>query len=149
MDNPSLIITPVDNQALIQAARNLPNVGVTKIYNNFVYLAIDDGYIHALSPLLNDKNIEKPDYFSDGIGTHISIIYPDEMNNPQIELERQISFQVVELLKAETIDAIYYVLRVNSPELIQIRKMNKLGEKLNLNGYIIDLHTTIGKKSKD
>ncbi len=149
MDNPSLIITPVDNQALIQAARKLPNVGVTKIYNNFVYLAIDDRYIHALSPLLNDNNIEKPDYFSDGIGTHISIIYPDEMNDPQLELERQISFQVVELLKAETIDAIYYVLRVNSPELIQIRKMNKLGEKLNLNGYIIDLHTTIGKKSKD
>ena len=148
MDNPSLIITPIDNQPLIKVARNLPNIGVIKNYNDFVYLAIDDGYIHSLFPLLNDKEVEKPDYFSIGIGTHISVIYPDEMKNPQIELDRQIDFQIVELLKAETIDAIYYVLRVSSPELIQIRKMNNLGEKLNLNGYIIDLHTTIGKKSK-
>ena len=140
-----LKIVRLENAKLLEHAMRLPQKGTIKLTReNLLYLDIDDGFIHQLCPLLTGRNIRKPDYFSMGIGSHISIIYPNEFDSPIFQLGLKVSFRVIEFFRAETEDRIYYALTVGSQALSQIRSMNRLDNKLNLNGYIVDMHTTIG-----
>lgn len=140
-----LNITSFRNKKLLEHAKTLSHQGCIKLSpEKLLYLDIDDRYIHDLCPMLDDPNIEKPDYFSMGIGSHISVIYPNEFHQSIFKVGMNTTFEINNLFRAETNEKIYFALTVNSPELLKIREMNQLDKKLNLNGYIVDMHTTIG-----
>ncbi len=149
MSKNKLTISAIPNPELIDAAKSLPNQGILKISEErLVYLDIDDNYIHHLFPFIEYPCVTKPDYFSTGIGAHISVIYPNECNYALIERDVMFRFEVHHLFMAKTVDAIYFALTVKAPELLQIRRKNNLSNKLNLNGYNVDMHITIGKVEK-
>ena len=149
MDKNEIIVTSIENKKLLDIARALPKYGRLKVHEKqLVYLDIDNRFINELCPLIEHEKVEKPDYFSMGIGAHISIIYPNETMKPIFESNQIIHFQIANLFKAETSQAIYYGLVMESPDLIKIRKANNLSEQMNFNGYIIDIHATIGKIKK-
>jgi hypothetical protein len=116
--------------------------------NNLVYLDIDDAYVHQLFPLLADKQIQKPDYFGkNSAGAHITVIYPEE--NKQIaneDLGQQHSFLIKDTVTAQIGPKTYYVLLVESPSLLQIRRKYGLSDSLCFKGYAIGFHITIGVK---
>lgn len=146
MKEKNLFITPMSNHALIEKAKTFSKQGALKISDErLVYLDIDDNYIHQLFPLIGYVGVRKPDYFSMGIGAHISVIYPNEHKTDIHETENTYQFEVISLFKAQTEDALYFALKVKSPELLQLRNQYQLGPQLSLNGYTIDLHITIGK----
>lgn len=149
MHENNMIVSQIINEPLITLAKQLPNEGKLTLSNDqLLYLDIDDRFIHELYQLIAEDNINKPDYFTIGIGAHISIIYPNELTAPRYELQKKYRFHIDSLFRAETHQAIYYALTIHSPELMQIRYDNNLASKLNLNGYIVDMHSTIGKITK-
>lgn len=134
--------------SLIEKARALNQSGTLVTTNeNYSYLNIDDSYIHDLFPFLQIDNVQKPDYFGEsGMGAHISVIYPEE-NNPidAAELDKKHSFQIKELVIAELGLKKYYILLIESPSLLEIRRQCGLSDKLHFKDYLIDFHITIGK----
>lgn len=71
--------------------RYLPHHGTLKRSGSFVYVDLDDAYIHGLVPLIDEKGFEEPPYFAwceravavgrhvVGVGAHITAIYPEEI----------------------------------------------------------------------
>lgn len=45
----------------------------------YLYLKVNNNYVHILYNALNRSDIYKPQHF-DKIGAHISVIYPEEKN---------------------------------------------------------------------
>ncbi|STX29286.1 Uncharacterised protein [Legionella beliardensis] len=115
--------------------------------NNLVYLDIDNNYIHHLYPLLGLPQVVLPNYFNqDGIGAHISVIYPEELHSVSVqELGNTYQFSIQELVSAQFEHKIYYVLLVKSAELLELRRRYHFKDYLNFKGYKIDFHITIGK----
>jgi hypothetical protein len=141
-----ITVAQIDNSILLDRAHSFSKKGTLKsIDGEYVYLNIEDRYINELFPLLKDKKATLPKYFSMGIGAHISVIYPEEKSYPIFTPGQVIEFQIQDLFKAQTKQAIYYVLMVTAPELINIRHQNNLSNQLNFNGLMIDTHITIGK----
>lgn len=144
-----LPIKKLDNDKLISAASKLASVGYLAVTeHNLVYLNIDDEYIHQLFPLLEGKKIEKPDYFGENlIGAHVSTIYPEEnkliMNEDLGEKHR---FKVKGAYTAKLDTKKYYVITVDSPSLVQLRKKYELPQLLCFKNYLIEFHITIGIK---
>lgn len=134
---------------MIDVSQHLSLKGSTKISNNnLFYLDIDDAYIHQLFPFLKDDHIKKPDYFGEkSAGAHITIIYPEEDKKINKEdLVQEHSFLVKNIVTAEIGQKKYYVLLVESPSLLQLRRKYKLPDLLCFKGYAIDFHITIGVK---
>lgn len=152
---------------LINTASHLPLRGILAISaNNLVYLDIDDAYIHQLFPLLQkqpvlqNQQIKKPDYFGEtSAGAHITVIYPEEYQrknknqnkngkeNIKIhkkELNQTHHFVINEIVTAEIGLKTYYVLLIESPSLLQLRRKYNLPDQLCFKGYAIGLHITIG-----
>lgn len=141
-----ITITQIKNEKLIEAAKLLPSHGNIKLSpGKLLYLDIDDRFIHDLHPLIDQQNVKKPDYFSMGIGAHISIIYPNEENQLSFIENQSFEFKIGHFFKARTYFSTYFVLTVFSPELIKIRYAHDLEKRLNLNGFIVPMHITIGK----
>ena len=142
---PSII--KLNNKQLIHKASHLPSSGtLTKSANNLIYLKINDAYIHHLFPLLQEKQIKKPNYFGKGLaGAHISVIYPEEaiIEFDKKDLGKQYQFKTNELIIAQINLKKYYVLLVECPELLQLRNKYGLPNQLNFKNYWIDLHITI------
>lgn len=140
-------ITKLNNPDLIKAASHLTTFGKLAISaNNLVYLDIDDAYIHQLFPLLNNQQIQRPDYFNKGsIGAHVSVIYPEE-KTPVMEkyLNKEYHFKIRELAVAEINLKNYYALLLEAPMLVQLRANHGLPDKLNFKNNWIDFHITIG-----
>jgi len=131
--------------------RQLPHCGVLKNSEGFVYVNVDDEYVHKLVSFIKDEGFEEPPYFGDAglVGAHITVIYPDEVKKYGIkeiqECGKTINFtpkkcQVVRPPKWEKIDQVYFVV-VEAPELDQIR------EKYGLPKREYDFHITIGVKA--
>lgn len=134
---------------IINAAQHLLSKGNTqKTENNFFYLKINDDYIHQLFPLLEDERIKKPDYFGEkSVGAHITIIYPEENKNINAhDLQQEHNFFVKDIVTAEIGKKIYYVLLIESPSLLALRKKYNLSNLLSFKGYSIGFHITIGVK---
>jgi len=137
----------LDIQELINAASYLPSHGKLAISdNNLVYLDIDDAYIHQLFPLLQNQQIKKPDYFGEkSAGAHITVIYPEEnkiINDDDLNWEH--SFVVKDIVTAEIGLKTYYVILVDSPSLLKLRRRYGLSDMLSFKGYSIGFHITIG-----
>lgn len=153
MNKNEIIFTPIQNKSLMAAASLLPTSGILKkSYDaQYVYLEVDDRFIYTLCPLIEqEESVEEPDYFSIGIGAHISVIYPNEILDPvfDFDLDKIFQFKIENFFRAESNEAVYFALTVSSPELMRIRETNQLGKKLNLNGFMLDMHITIGKIDK-
>lgn len=132
------------------AKKHLPGEGILKSTQNFVYVDIDDAYIHDLISFLKEDGFEEPKYFgtSDLVGAHITVIYPDEIKEYGAkgiaECGEKIPFAPKECKIAhppqwEDNESVYFIV-IDAPELDQIR------EKYGLPFRAHDFHITIGVK---
>jgi len=89
-----------------------------------------------------------PDYFGEGsVGAHITVIYPEEGKEVnQDNLGEEHDFLIKALAAAEIGQKTYYVLFVDSPTLLQLRRKHNLPDLLRFKGYSIEFHITIGVK---
>lgn len=148
MDEPDVTRTKLNLPEILKIALQLPKTGVIVTSSEmFTYLNIDDAYITQLTPMLQDKfpNVSMPEYFGlTPVGAHISVMYPNE-NTPlrKEDIGKKFSFTISDLVRAEINSKHYYVLLVNSPDLLELRHKYGLPNQLNLNGATIDLHITI------
>ena len=142
-------IIKLDIPELIRAGLHLASNGKLALSDkNFLYLDIDDEYIHQLFPLLQNQQAKKPDYFGEkSVGAHVTVIYPKEnkiINRNDLDQEHH--FIIEEIVTAELGEKIYYILLVDSPSLLQLRRRYNLSDKLSFKGYSIGFHITIGVK---
>lgn len=140
-------ITPLKMPRIIKTAGYLSSQGNTELTeNNLFCLKIEDNFIHQLFPLIQDNHVKKPNYFGErSIGAHITIIYPEE--NKKIDkndIKKEHSFFVKDFVTAEIGEKIYYVLLIDSPSLLKLRKKYHLPDLLSFKGYSIPFHITIG-----
>lgn len=140
------IIIPLKIPAILSELKDLSNRGKLAVSDEIVFLDIDDEYIHRLFPLLKKLNVQKPDYFGEGlIGAHITVIYPEE--NVQIdrnEMGKEHHFSIKGVFSADINLKRYYVLMIKAPTLLELRRRYGLGDKLLFKDYLIDFHITIG-----
>ncbi len=123
------IITKLHVPAIINAASHLKQKGqLAMSKNNLLYLDIDDTYIHKLFPLLHDYQVKMPDYFGEkSVGAHITAIYPEEgrdINKEDLSIEH--NFSIKNLVFTEIGPKTYYILLVDSPSLLQLRRKYSL-----------------------
>lgn len=136
-------------QEVVDYARiNLPLEGtlVTK-ENGFIYVKVDDEYIHTLFPMLRleAEGFKEPPYFrsAEATGAHISVIYEDENVIPE-EIGQKFSFELDQIVIVQASrTAQYAVLQVTSPELEMLRQKYGLSPKLH--GH--EFHISIAKKT--
>lgn len=145
--NEKIMITNALSIPLIKKARLLNNHGRIMKDNDYFFLKIDDDFIHKLYPELTSyENIQKPDYFADPqkIGAHISIIYPEEKTLLHSENLGGIhTFQIKDLCKTILDLKEYYVLRVDSPSLDDLRIRHNLPLQPKYKDQIFGFHITI------
>lgn len=129
---------------------HLSHSGVLKNANGFVYVDLEDEYIHELVLFIRGDGFEEPPYFEDSdlVGAHITVAYPDEMKKYNVKTMQEygepIGFtpkgcQRVHPPRWEGVDEIYLVV-VQAPELDLLR------EKYGLPKREYDFHITIGVK---
>ena len=146
-----LVFTAMRIPGLSEILISLPTEGnVKQTFNNFLYLDIDDRYIHEIFSLLKQSKLQKPDYFSietNVIGAHISIIYPDELIEVKTNfIGKRYDFTIDGLFFTEIFNTRYFALKVQAPGLLAIRQQYALPEKLKIYDYYIDFHITVAKK---
>lgn len=135
------------NSSILKEAEKLPKTGILKQRKNYVYLALDNQYIHSLYPIIEnfDNKSQKPPYFrkDDPIGAHVSVMYEEETANLNIEeVNRSFNFTLNKLKLVESKGKSYYVLEIESPELEKLRL--KYGLTKLLNGF--KFHITVAIK---
>lgn len=137
---------PSSAAVLNYVEEHLSCCGILRSSSGFVYVKLDDSFIHKLIPFIQDEGFEEPPYFGDPalVGAHITVIYPSELNQEVEECGEEITFvprecQVVRPLRWEGINEVY-ILVVDAPELDKIRK------KYGLEKQTYDFHVTIGVK---
>ncbi len=122
---------------------------LTQANEGYLYLKIDDHFITSLFPLLNTKQKQLPPYFSDpyNIGAHISVIYQDELSTPfeVNELGSLYLFNILGLYSAQIDTNLFFILLVESNELVTIRKKYGFSDTPVYHGIAVDWHITIAK----
>jgi len=144
-----LILTPIDQPELITAA--IQDISLQGILNQtkagYVYLKVDDRFIHTLFPLLQTTQKKLPPYFEKpyNIGAHISVIYKEEIKNlqPIAEIGSTFHFNILELCEIKMNEKIFFALIIEAHELITIRKKYGFSEKPVYHGIPVDYHITI------
>jgi len=128
---------PLSQSKVLEFADTQLHSGPLKRSNDFLYVDVDDAWIHAVAPLIKEEGFTKPPYFgNDLVGAHISVAFPAEINNGQeiIECGTKIDFiprgcAIVRLNKPSThlpnVTEVY-VLIVDAPTLDQIREQYQL-----------------------
>lgn len=147
-----------DNFKLLSQSQKLPAHGVYQFDANssYCYLKIDDDYIYKLFPLLQEKNLQIPNYFSEknNTGAHITIVYPNEFGSHCIKqdiqdkkISGQAIFTVTGLIKATVANKTFFALTISSCDLEQIRKEYDLPSLLHYKGIHVPFHITIAVTS--
>jgi hypothetical protein len=143
----------VFNPALLDyMEKNMPQRGVIKTTRTFVFVDVDDDYIHKLITFIQEEGFQEPPYFGNPYdeGAHISIIYNDEKAEFGVgdidECGQVVHFipkacHIVYPVQWKAVDAVY-CLEVEVPELDRIR------EKYGLPPKKYPFHITIGVKYK-
>lgn len=143
----STITTALTWEEVVEYAQEtLPQEGVLIVQDDgFVYVDVDDDYIHALFPLLGleEEGFDEPPYFrnSSSPGAHISVFYVDERIEPE-EVGQTFHFELREIVVISAGKANYAILQVYSPELEELRA--KYGLKPKLQGH--EFHISLAKK---
>lgn len=119
----------------------------------FVYVDIEDAYIHALIPFIKEEGFEEPPYFNaPGMhGAHISVIYAEEAKKYHVpkltEVGMDIPFKITGCKDFRFPEGHNwekaYVLLVDAPKLAIIRK--KYGLPPSKYGF----HITVGIKERE
>lgn len=115
--------------------------------NGFVYLHIDDAFIHDLIKFIEPDGFIEPPYFGKPglIGAHISVFYADEPRTGLIEeIGQTFSFspaqcKIIQPPNWPEVEGVY-IIEVDSPELDAIRQKYGLGPRE------LGFHITIGIK---
>jgi hypothetical protein len=146
-----LLSTALDNQRLIEHARTINSAGILVQSGSYVFLNIDNAYIHELFDLLDPAyDAQKPDYFSSekSAGAHITVFYNEEdvQFDPK-EVGKCHTFSVIDLHKVTLNNKEYFVLMISSPSLRELRIKHNLTDKPRYKGYSIDFHITIAVKA--
>jgi hypothetical protein len=135
------------SEVIEYAQSHFPQVGVlVQKADGYVYLKVDDNYIHKLFPMLGleEEGYTEPPYFrsKEAPGAHISVIYEAEEVSP-VEVGKTYSFTLkdIVIVKADW-DTYYAVIQVSAPELEALR--TKYGLKPKLQGH--EFHISIAKK---
>lgn len=129
------------------ARENLPLEGQLVVKSDgFVYLKVDDAYIHDLFPMLRieEEGYSEPPYFrtSDAPGAHISVFYVNEHVMPE-EIGQTFHFDLNQIVIVKpSHETSYAVLQVHSPELEHLREKYGLSPKL----FCHDYHISLAKK---
>jgi hypothetical protein len=99
---------------------------------------------------LENERIKKPDYFGEkSVGAHITIVYPEENINIHVhDLQQEHTFFVKNIVATEIDQKAYYVLLIDSPSLLQLRRKYNLPDLLCFKGYSVRFHVTIGVKDE-
>lgn len=145
---PSLIEKSLSFEEIAKLAKEtLPQEGVlVRKSDGYVYLKVDDRYIHDLFPLLGveGSGFTKAPYFrsKQAPGAHISVFYKNEMIDPD-EVGKVFHFTVRNVAVVENRQAQYIVLQVESKELEELRV--RYGLKPLLHGHAY--HITIAKQN--
>jgi hypothetical protein len=132
--------------------RSLTTTGVLKQESNgFVYLKIEDAFIHNLVPYIAKQGFESPPYFGPGmIGAHITVINAEEFQSHGLthieECEQAFDFvplscQVVYPPHWPGVEAAYIVV-IDAPSINQLR------QKYGLTPTQFQPHITLGIKPK-
>jgi hypothetical protein len=132
--------------------KKLPHSGVLGNSEGFVYVKVDDQYIHKLVTFIQEEGFEEPPYFGRPglVGAHISVVYAEEMKRYKVgeiqEYGETIHFtpkacKVVHPPNWPGREGVYVIV-VEAPELERIR------EKYGLPKQEFAFHITIGVKSK-
>ncbi len=114
--------------------------------DGFVYVKVNDNYIHTLFPLLGleEDGFTEPPYFrtKDAPGAHISVFYVDEHVKPE-EVGQKFKFELkkIAIVQPEH-DTRYAILEVDSPQLEELRK--KYGKTPKLKNH--EFYISIGKQ---
>ncbi|MEX0961334.1 MAG: hypothetical protein WDZ28_00565 [Simkaniaceae bacterium] len=139
------------SQELIDHAKYvLPCTGVLRSTEKWIYVDVDDAYVHDLFSFIEEEGFEKPPYFSSegAVGAHITVAYPDEVKKYRVfkieESGEKIDFvlkrcEIVHPPTWEEIDELYLI-TVEAPQLDQIREKYGLPEKIH------DFHITVAVK---
>lgn len=139
---------PSWQEAFKYAQDNLPKEGkLTRKSDGFIYLKVDDRYIHSLFPKLGLKQdgFHEPPYFRtrNAPGAHISVFYVDEHIIPK-ELGQTFHFEPKEIVIVNPSKNVSYaVLEVTSPELEKLRQKYGLNPKIHGHDY----HISLAKKN--
>lgn len=136
-------------QVVDYAREHLPLEGqLMQKSDGFVYLKVDDAYIHRLFPMLDlqDEGFREPPYFRspEAPGAHISIFYADEHVRPA-ELGHHYTFKLedIEIVHPSPYTS-YAILQVKAPELEELRQKYGLSPKL----FGHEFHITLAKKTQ-
>lgn len=135
-------------QKIVEYAKaNLPQEGkLVRKSDGFVYLKVDDNYIHTLFPLLGleNKGFKEPPNFRtpESPGAHISVFNENEHITPE-ELGKTFHFEPIDIIVVRTSKKSYAVMQVKSPELEQLRKKYGLDPELQNHAF----HISIARKN--
>jgi len=132
------------------AIAQYPCFGVLKENaDGFVYLDVDDDFIHELVHFIEPDGFVEPPYFgkTELVGAHISVMYVGEERMGNIaECGQVFSFTPLEckIVQPPRWDGVEsaFLIEVSSPELDQLR------EKYGLEKYEFGFHITVGIKPK-
>ena len=149
---------------LEEAHSQLPASGMLmQNESGFLYLDIDDGYIHRLGKWIEKEGFEPPPYMGPNLaGAHITLVRPphlgenlfskkaaseEKLSLPQIEEVGQIfsfSLKECEIVKPQALPNVesLFIIKVEAPEL------KKLISQYDLPPLGFDFHITIGVKYK-
>jgi hypothetical protein len=141
-------IAPVYLPNIMNSIDLLPKSGVIKsTENGYIYVDIDDEFIHKLFPLLSLDHIQMPDYFSEEknyIGAHISLVYPEENTRSHFDIPSTlVDFDIDGIFSAVIGSKKYICLKVVSDAITHFREQFGLSELLTLKGCSVPPHITI------
>lgn len=129
------------------AQAHLPMEGrLTQKSDGFVYLKVDDDYIHTLYPMLGlkEERFHEPDYFrtKNSPGAHVTVFYVEDHVKPEeIGQIFHLYPKLIKIVKTSKRMS-YAILEVESPELERLREKYGLSPKIH--GH--EFHITLAQK---
>ncbi len=148
-----IIQKPLDQPKILEYAnQNLPLQGILKqTRSRYTYLQVDDRFIYDLFPLLIAPNKQMPLYFTQAynhVGAHITVINEEEYVLDTVdELGKQFSFIITGLHHAALELTSYFILSIESLELVKIRNQYGLSDIPIYRGIPVEFHITIAKRA--
>lgn len=136
-------------KAFEYAKEQLPKEGVLRRKRDgFVYLKVDDRYIHALFPLLDLKKegFRKPPYFRsfESPGAHISVFDSKDKVRPK-EIGQTFSFELKKITVVHpSAGTSYVILELDAKELESLREKYGFPPKIRHHEF----HISLGKQLK-
>lgn len=145
----SVVDSHKEQQIIDWAQNQLSHKGIlTENPDGYVYLKVDDNYIHQLFPLLANPHYTKPPYFrrKDSVGAHISVIYVDERRQARAisEIGQTFAFTINKIAVVPEKTQRWIVLQVESPALETFRQKYGLSPLLKNHAF----HITLAEKKQ-